>query len=576
MAGELKTSLVLELVDRITAPARRVAQSMAGLSRRAALSNLKTAGRDASTALLGTVKQVGALAKNMAVLSGAAAAVGWVVHKFVGGVAELGNEVKTTSERLGVGAIWLQEWRYAAGTFGVTTDGLTNSLRELSSRADKFVMTGKGSGAEAFKRLGITVDDLRKTAGDTDKLLDLIVSRTGQIQNDAARTNIAEGLFGSGGREFVALLRQSSDELQRLRADAHGAGAIIDDSTIKQSSTYLQQVNDLQSMIHSLRKSIVGEMLPTITEWLGGVRDLAAENREMITQAVLERIRQLWSGLKVVGSAVTWIADRVGGFGNLLLVVASLLAGKFLLSLLVSTFALGKLALAFLIFSAKALPVAIAGIKAFSVALLTTPLGWIIMGITALAGAAYLIYKNWDGIAKWFGDMWAGVKAFFDQGIGDIIKGLLAFSPAALLLKAVDAVFEMFGARPLSELGKEWIGGLASGVTERFEQLTGWLRDKVSGLTDWLPDWVTGGITSKVSAPAASIPKVPALADLKPKLGPPAMADRPTPLIAPARAEVGGELLIKIDAEGRARTTSLKARGGLEYRVESGLLGVVQ
>ena len=113
------------------------------------------------------------------------------------------------------------------------------------------------------------------------------------------------------------------------------------------------------------------------------------------------------------------------------------------------------------------------------------------MGITALAGAAYLIYRNWDGIAEWFGGMWDRVKAFFDRGIGDIAKDLLAFSPAALLLKAVDAVFELFGARPLSELGREWIGGLADGIAERFEKMVGWPKTEsqraervVAGLDD--------------------------------------------------------------------------------------------
>lgn len=77
-----------------------------------------------------------------------------------------------------------------------------------------------------------------------------------------------------------------------------------------------------------------------------------------------------------------------------------------------------------------------------------------------------------------------------------------------------------------------------------------------------------GGLTQGLATPAG-------VAATAPKLGPPAFSNRPTPMAAPGRTDVGGELRIKIDQEGRARVTSMKANGGLDYSVESGLLGVV-
>lgn len=587
MAGELKTSVILELVDKITAPARRITQSLSGLSRRGGLENLKQAGRQASTALAGTLKQAALLGKNLAIAGGAAAAAGWAITRMVSGVATLGNEVKIASERLDVGAGWLQEWLYVGHQFGVGNDALIDGLKELGLRADEFVMTGGGGAAESFQRLGITVKDLRGTAGETEKLLDLVQSRLGKIENDAAKQRIFDELFGgSGGEQMVALLTQSREELDKLRQAARDNGAILSDEDIEQSRLYVRQMNELTSALQGIKNTVLSALLPTVNQWLGGIRELSKANREMITQQVLERMRQLWSGLRMVGSAVAWVADRVGGFGNLIAILAGLLATKLIFSLSLTTFALAKFAWtmavpvvkAVLSFSAtllgmaaRAIPAAIMGIRALSLALLTTPIGWIITGIAALAGAVYLIYRNWDGIAEWFGGMWDRVKAFFDRGIGDIAKDLLSFSPAALLMKAVDAVFELFGARPLSELGREWIGGLAGGIAERFEQMVGWLKQKVSALSGWLPDWMTGGgLSQRIGTPATGTAVVP-------KLGAPVLGNRPSPLAAvPGRADVGGELRIKIDAEGRPRVASIKANGGLDYRVESGLLGVVQ
>jgi len=571
MAGELKTSVILELVDKITAPARRITQSLSGLSRRGGLENLKQAGRQASTALAGTLKQAALLGKNLAIAGGAAAAAGWAITRMVGGVATLGNEVKIASERLDVGTGWLQEWLYVGHQFGVGNDALIDGLKELGLRADEFVMTGGGGAAESFQRLGITVKDLRGTAGETEKLLDLVLSRMGKIENSAAKQRIFDEMFGgSGGEQMVALLTQSREELDKLRQAARDSGSILSDADIEQSRLYVRQMHELTTTLSGLKNTILGSLLPTVNQWLGGINKLSKANREMVTQQVLMRLRQLWSGLLIVSGAVSSLADLVGGFDNLLAIVSALLAGKFLFSLVLSAMAVAKLAKAALLFSSGAIPAAIAGIKALSLALLTTPIGWIILAITALAGAVYLIYRNWDGIAEWFSGMWDRVKAFFDRGIGDIAKDLLAFSPARLLMRAVDAVFELLGARPLSDLGREWIGGLASGIAERFEQLTGWLRQKVSALTGWLPDWMTGGgLTQGLAAPAGA-------AAAAPKLGPPAFSNRPAPLVGPGRQDVGGELRIKIDQEGRARVASMKANGGLDYSVESGLLGVVQ
>ncbi|MBU0809613.1 MAG: hypothetical protein KKD30_05240 [Gammaproteobacteria bacterium] len=594
MAGELKTSVILELVDRITSPVRRVTQALAGISRRAALDNLKNSARGVQTALAGTLKQAIALGKGLAIVGGAAAAAGWTITRMVGGVATLGNEIKVSSERLGVGAGWLQEWMYAGQQFSVGNDALIDGFKELGLRADEFVTTGSGSAAEAFERLGITVKDLRGTAGETEKLLDLVQSRLGNIENDAAKQRIFDELFGgSGGEQMVAMLTQSREELEKLRQTARDNGAILSDEDIEQSRLYVRQMNELTNALQGIKNTVLSALLPTVNQWLGGIRELSKANREMITQQVLERMRQLWSGLRAVGKAVAWAADQVGGFGNLAVMVAGLLAAKLVFSLIMTGVAMVGLTKTAVLFSAsligpvlkgvvscagallslaaRAIPAAIMGIRALSLALLTTPIGLIITGIAALAGAVYLIYRNWDGIAEWFGGMWERVKAFFDRGIGDIAKDLLAFSPAALLLKAVDAVFELFGARPLSELGREWIGGLADGIAERFEQMVGWLKQKVSALNGWLPDWMTGGgLSQRMGSPAAG-------AAVAPKLGAPVMGDRPSPLAAgPGRADVGGELRIKIDAEGRPRVASMKANGGLDYRVESGLLGVVQ
>lgn len=705
MAGNLVTSVIMNLVDRVSGPTRRIANALAGLARRAGLGGLSTSARALQVALGNTLRHAVALGKGLAIAGGAAAGAVWAITRMIGGVATLGNEIKISSERLGVGAGWLQEWQYAAQQFGVGNDALIDGFKELSLRADEFVMTGSGGAAEAFKRLGITVKDLRGTAGDTEAMLNLVQSRLGGIQNDAAKQRIFDELFGgSGGEQMVTLLTQSREELDKLRQAARDNGAILSDEDIEQSRAYVRNMNDLSNSLQGIKNAVMTTLMPTMNQWLSSLRDLFKANRAVVTQQLLGGLKQLWTGLRAVGSAVAGVAGLVGGFGNLLGIVAGLLAANFLISVLLSTAALVKLGWAISVLAVKSFPAMIAGIKAFSLALLASPITWIILGITALAGTAYLIYQNWDGISAWFGNMWGQIRAFFDRGIGDIAKDLLSFSPAALLVKGIDAVFELFGARPLSQVarkwgagladglrgvwagvtaffdrgigditrnllafspaallvqslagvfrlfdaralietgrawigglgrgigqawsnvtasfsglwqrvvsatdqglgavasvvmefnpaavlvkgvtaviklfdaqalsqaGSEWVGGLWAGIRQRFEQMTGWLKQQVSSLTGWMPDWMKGETSlGRLGVPAERAPSLPAL-------GAPVTAGRTAPMATAVRADVGGELRIRIDSEGRARVASMKRNGGLDYSVESGMLGVV-
>ena len=635
--SNMVTSVVMQLVDRVSGPARRLQQSLSGLSRRAGFDRLSASARRLGTSMRGVIDQARGLTQRLAIIGGATAGAIWGMERMVSGVTDVGAAVKESSERLAVGTTWLQEWQYVGKQFGVQNDALVDGLKELGLRADEFVVTAGGPAAEAFGRLGINIEDLRKTGGDTAAMFDLGRSRLGDLENDAARQRVMDEIFGGqGGEQMVEMLQASREEIEKMMTAAHERGAILSPEEIENSRQYTRQMSDFRQVLFGIQTQVVGQLLPGITEWIKSTGVLAAENRKAIGREIVEGLKAFWGGLKRIGEAAELAASLVGGFGNLAAIVAGVFAGKFLISVIragLSVFHFGRdvarvalkvlprfitglarasvgllrlstravagavtglagLARGMIGLAARAIPAAVAGIRALSLALLTTPIGWIITGVTAVAGAGYLIYRNWDGIAEWFGNLWQGVKGFFSrgageiagdllawtpagliyrhwdgiagyfsQGIGQVVKDLLAFSPAALLMKGIDAVFELFGARPLTEIGQEWIGGLWGGISERWTQLTGWLSQKMTELTGWLPDWAKDRLgLGSMAAPQAS--------------GAPVSEGRPSAMPAPARAEVGGELRIVVDSEGRPRVAEVRRNGGMDFDVESGVLGV--
>lgn len=575
--SNMVTSVVMQLVDRVTTPVRRIQRSLSGLSQRAGLDRLSSSARRVGQSLGTVMERARGLGERMLWMGGIAAGAAWGTERLVSGVTDLGNEVKNAAERVNVGTTWLQEWQYVGRQFGVQNDALVDGLKELSMRADEFVMTAGGPAAEAFGRLGIGIDELRKTGGRTEAMFDLVREKLAQVENDAARQRIMDEIFGgTGAEQMVEMLAASREEIERMMQAGRDRGAILSEEEIENSREYTRQMGDLRTVLFSIQASVVGDLLPAINEWIGRMGALGQANREAVASDIVDGIRDIWRGIQMVGGVVTWAADQVGGYGNLLAIVAGVMAGRFLVSLVVATVQMGRFALmagtqavkgllwlsrGMISLAARAVPAAIAGIRALGLAMMTTPIGWIIAGVTAVAGAVYLIYRNWDGISKWFSNLWQGIKGFFSQGIGDIAQQLLAFSPAALLMKGVDAVFEMFGARPLTEMGQEWIGGLWDGISAKWTALTGWLSERITGLIEWMPDWVKDRLG--ISGMAAPMPT-----------GTPVTDGRPSPVSGAVRADVGGELRIVVDSEGRPRVTEARRNGGMDFNVESGVLGV--
>jgi len=63
-------------------------------------------------------------------------------------------------------------------------------------------------------------------------------------------------------------------------------------------------------------------------------------------------------------------------------------------------------------------------------ALLMNPIG---LAVTAIAGGAYLIYKNWSTIKPFFGRVWSGIKSYFKKGVG-YLKTAWKWSPIGLIV----------------------------------------------------------------------------------------------------------------------------------------------
>lgn len=149
---------------------------------------------------------------------------------------------------------------------------------------------------------------------------------------------------------------------------------------------------------------------------------------------------------------------------------------------------LGRLA----IFLVSNIPAALAVVgRAFLIlgrTLLMNPIG---LAITAIAGAAYLIYANWDKLGPYFQGMWAEIKAGFSGGIGGIVTTLMNFNPVGLVYRAFAEVLNYLGLDlpvKFTEFGNMIVRGLVNGLLAGLGQIKGAITQVGSATIGWFKE----------------------------------------------------------------------------------------
>ncbi|HAH0377963.1 TPA: phage tail tape measure protein [Escherichia coli] len=118
-------------------------------------------------------------------------------------------------------------------------------------------------------------------------------------------------------------------------------------------------------------------------------------------------------------------------------------------------------------------------------ALMMNPIGLV---ITAVAAAAYLIYRNWGAVSGWFKQRWADIQEAFNGGIAGTGKLLINWSPAGLLYKAFAAALKYFGVTlpaKFTDFGGHLVDGLINGIKNKWESL----KSSVTGMGDSISGW---------------------------------------------------------------------------------------
>lgn len=311
------------------------------------------------------------------------------------------------------------------------------------------------------------------------------------IQSDVVRKSVMRELFGDD-------------------AETHQVLGVMMDKGI---DGYREVVAKMQAQA-DLRKR-VDEQLGTLKNVLEAAQGVGTNVLASIGETVAPELKALVGWLGKAGERIgAWVKANPGlvaalvkaaaviaalyvGIGGLLLVVSSFLLPMLVMRMAFSAISLqGGFLMRILGLVTSAFRLAGTAVLWLGRALLMNPIGLI---ITAIAVAAYLIYRHWSPISTFFVGLWGRVRAAFDQfwqylggsvpaAIATVSAAIVNWSPAGLLYQAFAEAMRWLGfdlpAR-FTEFGGQMMAGLANGITGALGQV----RDAITGAADSALAW---------------------------------------------------------------------------------------
>ncbi|MGL5528134.1 MAG: phage tail tape measure protein [Plesiomonas shigelloides] len=338
-----------------------------------------------------------------------------------------------------------------AALSGESAGNAYRKIFQMSMNTNKIQKATKGTGLSlnftdgkgefgGLEQMYAQLDKLKNLS--TEKRLQVLKDIFGDDSETLKALNIMINKGIAGYRETQKKMADQASLQERVNAQLGTMGNLWDAAT----GTFTNALVNFGESVSPEVKAVI--------EWIGNLSERLAnwskQNPEL--SRTIMRVAALVSVVTIAFGALSLTIAAILGPMAILKLSMSVLGIK--ASLLGLTF--GKLAGA-IKFVGSALVWAVR-------ALMANP---IIAAVVLIAGAAYLIYKNWDKLAPWFKDLLAKCKAGFE----DFWNYLSSLPERAL------------------NIGRNIMSSLSAGLSEKWEQLKALIKE----YTSWLPDWFTGG-----------------------------------------------------------------------------------
>lgn len=212
-----------------------------------------------------------AAAASIAAVTAATAAA---IVEFASDVAEYGDEIDKTSQKMGMSAEAYQEWDAIMQHSGTDISQMTSGMKRLAEAVE--APTDKTT--EAFKKIGISIEDAARMS--QEDLFAATIEGLQKMESGTERTATASALLGRGAMELGALLNTSAEDTEAMRQKVHDLGGVMSDDAVKASAAFQDSLQDMQTAFAGVKRGVAGTFMPSMTQMMDGIGWLVSGHEE--------------------------------------------------------------------------------------------------------------------------------------------------------------------------------------------------------------------------------------------------------------------------------------------------------
>lgn len=424
--ASLPIAAVAKRLDAMTAPVRRLGRNLGALSEAAGVRRL-TEGFGGVRSALGSVG--GEALALSGKLAGVAVAAGVALGAFGARAIKAGDDLATVADRLQISVDEFAGLQYAAEQGDVSAQKFSDSM-DILSRSLGQLKSGTGPLraflGEVAPRLAQQLKGVRNSAEG----IDLLAAAFEKVSDPTKRAALANAAFGRSGKDMIGFFALGRKQIQAYRdqqlqlqgsQEAFARGAANLDNVLRETRYAFAGVSN----------TLAAAFFPAMSELAKIVTGFLAQNREGLaawakeTSAAISSwvagggVKRLAESLQRFGQRAAEVFEKIGGWKTALAAIGAVMAGPLLAAIAGLVSAIGAL------------------IGAIGL----TPIGWVLIGLAAIAGAVALVSRNFDRLKEIFGPVLAPLGEQLKELGAEFMKLWKLAGPILLpVLKAIGVV----------------------------------------------------------------------------------------------------------------------------------------
>lgn len=268
---------------------------------------------------------VGKAARQMARLTAEAGKIGAAIGASIGtGLVAMTALVRQSidaadatskmAQSLGVSTEAMSQLAYAADLAGQSQEELGSSLGRLARQAADAAGGGKEA-SQVFSAMGVSVKNADGALKSTEQLLGDVADQFASYADGAAKTALAQELFGKSGAKMIPFLNQGRAGLADLAREADMLGITLTTGAGQAAEAFNDNLTRLSKAKEGLGRQIAERLLPMLSNLTSQLFD-SAKNADLFGRAAeiaAAGVKLLVSGGAILVGVFNTIGTAVGG-----------------------------------------------------------------------------------------------------------------------------------------------------------------------------------------------------------------------------------------------------------------------